>query len=54
MQLTLCPKQGFTFAPTDRELLRLVYIRATTRAIREETIFVDASSGRLPIYTRKW
>ncbi len=31
--------------------LSLVYIRATARAIREETSFVDASSGRLPIYT---
>ncbi len=33
--------------------LSLVYIRATARAIREETIFVDASSGRLPISTQK-
>ncbi len=34
--------------------LSLVYIRAIARAIREETIFVDASSGRSPIYTQKW
>ncbi len=32
-------------------LLRLNrYIRATTRVIREKTIFVDASSGRLPTH----
>ncbi len=34
--------------------LNLIYIRATAWAIREETIFVDAGSGRLPIYTQKW
>ncbi len=34
--------------------LTLVYIRATARAIREETIFADSSSGRLPIYAQKW
>ncbi len=34
--------------------LSLVYIRATPRAIREETIFVDASSGRLNIYIQTW
>ncbi len=34
--------------------LCLVYIRATARAICEETIFVDAGSGRLRIYTQKW
>ncbi len=28
-----------------------IYIRANARAIREEIIFVDASSGRLSIYT---
>ncbi len=33
--------------------LSLVYIRATAQAIREETIFVGASSGHLPIYTQK-
>ncbi len=34
--------------------LSLVYIRVTALAICEETIFVDASSGRLLIYTQKW
>ncbi len=53
MQLPHSPKQGFTFAPTDRELL-FVYIRMTAQAIHEETIFVDASSGHLPIHTPKW
>ncbi len=51
--------RNFPFAPKRASLLHLpitsylslVYIRATARAIREETIFVDASSGRLPIYT---
>ncbi len=32
--------------------LSLVYFRATARVIREETIFVDASSGRLPFTHR--
>ncbi len=47
------------FAPNRSSLLRLlivsylslVYIRATARAISKETIFVDDSGGRLPIYT---
>ncbi len=51
-----------SFVPNRASLLRvqianylsLVYIRATARAIHEETIFVDASNGRLPIYTQKW
>ncbi len=34
--------------------LSLVYIRGNARAIRKETIFVDASSGLLPINTQKW
>ncbi len=48
MQLPLCPKLGFTFAPADRELLKpCLHLRATARAIPEETIFVNTSSGRL-------
>ncbi len=31
--------------------LSLIYITATAQAICEEIIFVDASSGRLPVYT---
>ncbi len=54
--------RNFPFAPTRASLshlpiasyLSLVYIRATEQAIREETIFVYASCGRLPIYTQKW
>ncbi len=34
--------------------VRLVYITAIAGAIREETIFIDASSGLLPIYIQKW
>ncbi len=30
--------------------LSLIYFRVTARAMHEATIFVDASSGRLPIY----
>ncbi len=49
------------FAPNSASLshlpiasyLSLVYIRAAARIIREETIFVDASRGCLPIYTQK-
>ncbi len=45
------------FAPNRASLsclLSLVHIRVTARTIREETILVKASSGRLPIYTQKW
>ncbi len=34
--------------------LSLVYIRGTAQVICEETIFVNASSGRLLIYIQKW
>ncbi len=53
---------NFPFTPNRISLLRLpiasylslLYIRATARAICEETIFVDASGSRLSIYTLKW
>ncbi len=40
------PQTGYQSA----SYLSLIYIRGTALAIHEETIFVDASGGRLPIY----
>ncbi len=51
---SLAPNRAsFSRLPIANYLI-LVYIRAIARAICEETIFLDAGSGRLPISIQKW
>ncbi len=45
----LAPNRATLSHPPIATYLSLVYITATARTIREETIFVDARNGRLPI-----